>query len=418
MQKDKWKTIRDILVGNCKIVFPVLAVVLGAVTVVIALNANKAEAQTQADGQSQQEIQESGIASGDVDSSEEDLPEESEVQAETVPLVANEDGNIYTLVATYYNAIGTGDMATLQSICHGISENTLLYYEELSGYIDHYSDIEIFTKQGPVEGTAIAYVYYKMGLEDKDECPGYEALYVCTEEDGSLYIKDNSLFTEEEKQYIRTANGQVDVLELDTRVAAEYSELIERDPSLLEYASLVKTQVNTKVGETLASRVQSEEPQTPEGTEQPAGEGGQMPVGAQEPVPEGPKYASSTTTVNVRSSDSEQADKLGKVSRGTRLEVQEVRLNGWTKVLYEGQDGYIKSEYLQFEENTADLQVIGTVTATTNLNVRVSASETAERLGVLAGGSSLELLANENGWCKVNYNGQVGYVKADYVTQQ
>ena len=309
-------------------------------------------------------------------------------------------------------------MATLQSICHGISENTLLYYEELSGYIDHYSDIEIFTKQGPSEGTVIAYVYYKMGLEDRDECPGYEALYVCTEEDGSLYIKDNSLFTEEEKQYIRTANGQVDVLELDTRVAAEYNELIEQNPSLLEYASLVKTQVNTKVGETLASRVQSEEPQEPEGAEQPTGEGGQPSEGTQDPVTAGPKYASSTTTVNVRSSDSEQADKLGKVSRGTRLEVQEVRLNGWTKVLYEGKDGYIKSEYLQFEENTADLQVIGTVTATTNLNVRVSASETAERLGVLAGGSSLELLANENGWCKVNYNGQVGYVKADYVTQQ
>lgn len=415
MRKDKWKTIRDILVGNCKIVFPVLAVILGAVTVVIALNANKAEAQTQVDGQLPSEA----LASNSIpDSSAEDQPGEIQPQAETVPLVANEDGSIYTLVATYYNAIGTGDMETLQSICHGISENTVLYYEELSGYIDHYSDIEIFTKQGPSEGTTIAYVYYKMGLEDKEECPGYEALYVCTDEDGTLYIKDNNLFTEEEKQYIRTANGQVDVLELDTRVAAEYNELIEQNPSLLEYASLVKAQVNTKVGETLAGRIQGEEAEAPESTEQPPEEGGQAPEVPQEPAAAGPKYASSTTTVNVRKSDSEQADKLGKVSRGTRLEVQEVRLNGWTKVLYEGKDGYIKSDYLQFEENTADLQVIGTVTATTNLNVRVAASETAERLGVLAGGSSVELLADENGWCKVNYNGQVGYVKADYVTRQ
>ena len=58
------------------------------------------------------------------------------------------------------------------------------------------------------------------------------------------------------------------------------------------------------------------------------------------------------------------------------------------------------------------------MTATTNINVRSAASETAERLGVLAGGSTLDLIANENGWCKVKYNGQVGYVKSDYVTQQ
>ena len=51
MRKDKWKTIRDILVSNCKIVFPVLVVVLGAITVFVALRANRAEARTQADGQ-------------------------------------------------------------------------------------------------------------------------------------------------------------------------------------------------------------------------------------------------------------------------------------------------------------------------------------------------------------------------------
>ena len=106
------------------------------------------------------------------------------------------------------------------------------------------------------------------------------------------------------------------------------------------------------------------------------------------------------------------------MSGGTRVEVQEVRVNGWTKIVFEGQDGYIKSEYLQMEESAGGLETIGTVTATTNINVRSAASETADRLGMLPGGESLELIANENGWCKVNYNGQVGYVKADYVTQQ
>lgn len=413
MHKDKWKTIRDIIITNCKIVFPVLVVVLGAITAVIALNANKAEAQTGADGQSVTQESNSGS-----DPSETQI-EESSPQADEVPMVANEDGNIYSLVETYYNAIGTGGTDTLQTICHGISENSLLYYSELSNYIDHYSDIEIYTKQGPSEGTTVVYVYYKMGLTDYDECPGYETLFVCTDEAGGLYIRDASIFTEEEKEYIKTACEQVDVVEFNNRVTVEYKELLEQNPALLEYVGLVSTQCNTRVGEILSDRIQGNEEQESGGAA-PA-EGGQeqeQPPVEQFPEDGGPKYASATTTVNVRDSDSIQAEKLGKVSRGTRLEVQEVRLNGWTKIVYEGKDGYIKSEYLQFEESAANLEVIGTVTATTNINVRAAASETAERLGVLAGGASLELLGNENGWCKVNYNGQVAYVKADYVTQQ
>ena len=93
----------------------------------------------------------------------------------------------------------------------------------------------------------------------------------------------------------------------------------------------------------------------------------------------------------------------------------EQRVNGWTKVLFEGKEGYIKSEFLQMTESAAGAESIGTVTATTNINVRSSASETADRLGVLAGGDSAELVAREDGWCKIKYQGQIGYVKADYV---
>ncbi|MCM1192569.1 MAG: SH3 domain-containing protein [Butyrivibrio sp.] len=415
MHKDKWKTIRDIIIGNCKIVFPVLVVILGAITAVIALNANKAEAQTQAEGQPS--TREGSSSAGTAVDSGEVQPEESRPSAEDVPLVANEDEAVYNLVAAYYNAIGAGDSDALQTICRGISENNVLYYSELAKYVEGYSDIEIYSKQGPEERTVIAYVYYKMNLTEHGAFPGYEALYVCTDEDGSLYIKDSSTFTEEEKEYIVDANGQVDVVEFNNRVIAEYNELLEQNPALLEYVGMLSVEINTRVGETLSSRIQENESQEPEGGGSAAG-GQEQPPAEQVPAETGPQYASATTTVNVRNSDSEQADKLGKVSGGTRLEVQEVRLNGWTKVVYEGKDGYIKSDYLQFEESAANLEVIGSVTATTNINIRAAASENAERLGMLAGGASLPLLGNENGWCKVNYNGQVAYVKADYVTQQ
>ena len=158
----------------------------------------------------------------------------------------------------------------------------------------------------------------------------------------------------------------------------------------------------------------------PEGTDNAAGtEGTDATEGGEQPQPAAaedvPQYATATTTVNVRSSDSEKADKLGKVSGGSKLQVLEQRVNGWTKVLFEGKEGYIKSEFLQMAESADGAEVIGTVTATTNINVRAAASETADRLGVLAGGDSVELVARENGWCKIKYNGQIGYVKEDYV---
>ncbi len=130
-----------------------------------------------------------------------------------------------------------------------------------------------------------------------------------------------------------------------------------------------------------------------------------------------PKSATATTTVNVRASDSELADKIGKVTGGTKLEVQEVRENGWTKVVYEGKDGFIKSEYLQLAESAQGQDAIGSVTALESVNVRAAASQTAEILGLLAGGESLELIGSEGEWFKVKFNGQVGFVKAEYARQ-
>ena len=63
----------------------------------------------------------------------------------------------------------------------------------------------------------------------------------------------------------------------------------------------------------------------------------------------------------------------------------------------------------------AGAETIGTVTATTNINVRASASETADRLGVLSGGDSADLIGTEGDWSKIKYNGQIGYVKSEYV---
>ncbi len=56
------------------------------------------------------------------------------------------------------------------------------------------------------------------------------------------------------------------------------------------------------------------------------------------------------------------------------------------------------------------------MTAKTTVNVRKSASESGERLGVIYQGDKLELVMNQaDGWTKVKYKGQTAYVKSEFM---
>ena len=408
MLKDKLVDVRDFIVKHCKVVFPVFVIAIVAFTVVVALNLNqeKASAEEKNDDEEYTVLNDLG----------DDLVRVG-VPAD-VPLVVNEDSAIYTLIATYYNAWGTGDMETLASVYDEISDNDLLHYQETARYLDHYTELQVYTKQGPVEGSAIAYVYYRVCFVDhEEEFPGYDTMYICKDEQGQLYIKNEANFTQEENDYIMAVSTQDDVVEFNNRVTAEYNALMMEDSSLLTYLNEVGHQVEVAMGVALAQQnvggVQDTGVSEGEGETQESST-----TEPQEPVQEAtPEYATTTTAVNVRSSDSVQADKLGKAPQGARLQVKEVRINGWTKVVFEGKDGFIKSEFLKFSESAANQEVIGTVTATTRVNIRAAANESADRLGQLADGESLNLLAVENGWCKVVYNNQIAYVKSEFVEQ-
>lgn len=405
--KDKKSTILDFIIDHCKIVFPVVLIVVVAVTVVFALGARN-RTDEEPHGLSGVPVSEGG--------NEENPPS---AVLEEVPLVPNEDGELYTLIATFYNARGLGDSETIQKIYDEVSENSILRIEEMAKYIDHYPTLDIYTKAGLEEGSTVVCVFYRLVfLNHEEEFPGYETLYVCRNEQGELYIKNEGNFTEEEKEYIMAVTQQDDVVEFNNRVNTEYNDLIMEKPDLFRYLGELDNQISVAVGERVAQN-EAANTQTPDTQETPESLGNENPdpPAESEPEPAGPQFATATTTVNVRSSDSEQADKMGKVSGGTTVQVQEVRLNGWTKIVYEGKDGYIKSEYLQMQESAAGAEVIGTVTASTNINVRASASQTAERLGVLAGGESVDLFENMGDWCKIKYNGQIGYVKSEYVQQ-
>lgn len=408
MWKDRMRFLRDIVIKHSKVAFPVIMIAAVAATVALALGAGRVEEQMAESMESSMEESKATIESSAAVEITLDrvIPE--------VALQEMSEGAMYTLMATYYNALANGDVATIKNISNYVEDTEIIRIQELSKYIESYPLIEIYVKPGPIENSYVAYVYTHVTFYGhEDELPGLTAFYVCTDEAGNLYLNEGEN-PDDILEYISTVSLQDDVVELNNKVNAEYNELILNNNKLFEYLSELEKEVSKATGEALAAQYAetvSENSGADTGDQEVEGDD------TTEGTARGTVYATATTTVNVRSSDSEQADKLGKVVGGTRVQVSEQRANGWSKIVFQGKDGYIKSEYLQMEEAGVDTGSEGTntVKATTNVNLRKEASESSDKIGVVVGGDSLEVLSEANGWTQVRYKGMVGFVKSEYV---
>ena len=135
-----------------------------------------------------------------------------------------------------------------------------------------------------------------------------------------------------------------------------------------------------------------------------------------------------TYSVSIRSAASTDADKLDVLVGSYSITRTGVGDNGWSKVDYNGQTGYIKSEYLtttkpavasdSTQQTTEKKQETKeTVYATAGVNIRAKASADADKIGTLAAGGSITRTGKtSSGWSRVDYNGQTGYIKSDYLT--
>lgn len=67
---------------------------------------------------------------------------------------------------------------------------------------------------------------------------------------------------------------------------------------------------------------------------------------------------------------------------------------------------------------TQDTEVVEvTMKTTTGVNLRSEPSTSGQVLTVLVQGTTLKMLGEENGWAKVDYQGQSGYVSLDYLEE-
>jgi len=207
-----------------------------------------------------------------------------------------------------------------------------------------------------------------------------------------------------------------EVQDLYNTVDLKYNEVLDSNPDIKTYMEGFEEMVTNEMVKIIALREASEAIKESES----ASEASETESESETPEVATTETVKATTTVNVRSSDSETADKLGKVSTGTTLTRLEDRVNGWSKVIYEGKEGYIKSEFLEVVSTETEGGETTTgatyVTVKENVNIREEASQDADRVALAYAGTKLELVEKmSNGWTKIKYNGEIAYVKSEFV---
>ena len=125
-----------------------------------------------------------------------------------------------------------------------------------------------------------------------------------------------------------------------------------------------------------------------------------------------------TTGVYIRESYTTASDFYGILGGGSSIARTGIASNGWSRVVYDGETAYIKSEFLTTEEPafTGDTEVNETVYTTTAVNVRASASTSAEILGLAETGSKFTRTTESGAWSKISYDGQEAYIKSEFLT--
>lgn len=438
-KKDIWAILGD----NKKYLMPAILIVAVAVTIVVAVSANKRAAQ----------VAQSTASTSEVSTYE--IPD--------VTMEENAYPDVNALVEKYYAALAEGDEQTLLQIYRGLDETEILKSVAASEYIEKFDNITVYTKPGPVEGSYAAYVYNEVKLYDYDGyLPGLETLYICTDENGDLYF-NGDIADANEIEYLKQINVQADVIDLNNKVASSYNEMVSADEKLAEILTKMRSALQVSVGEALATSEGSsteEEDGSAEASEEESTEPEVKTVTT--------RTIKATDVINIRSSDSETADVLDKTEKGQEFKELEALANGWSKIEYKGKTAYVKTEFFDIVstetvevENTEDDSTqeadaessaaassassteastaastasstasssastsaskvssakTGKMTVKESIKFRKEASTESEAMATIYGGETVNVIEQySNGWAKIEYNKKTGYIKSEFL---
>lgn len=129
----------------------------------------------------------------------------------------------------------------------------------------------------------------------------------------------------------------------------------------------------------------------------------------------------STSVLNVRDGNSTFAKKIGTLKIGDEVKVIET-INQWDKIEAKDISGWVCNTYLaEIEVDTQkeeDLILKTAVINTALLNVRAESDAQSKRIGSLKKNAVVAIVGEENGWYKIKYNNEYGYILSDYTVNK
>lgn len=276
--------------------------------------------------------------------------------------VESKDEALNNLIQTYYTAYTAGDTDTLWTVAMPISDSEVSYIKFYSQYIESYTAKSVRYKPGVNEGEYLVSVEMEIKYNGIDTpAPGLDFFYVCSNEDGTYYI--NNLYS----SYNMGTNENA----MDPSVVSLITTLEQQD-DLNALMVDVEERFNTAVAsdENLSTFYNNTLPAETKSWSE--------------------NYTAATEAATQAQADAEAAaaeEAAQAEAEAAAAEAAEAEANGGTT----------------------------TVVTTDTVNVRDSASESGERLGQVAVGTTLTKYAEEGEWSKVDYNGQPGYIKTEFL---
>ena len=334
--------------------------------------------------------------------------------------------NINTLITQYYTAYAAGDITTLSSIATPISANEQSYIGLFSQYVDEYQNIKCYTKTGLDANSYLVSVSMEIKFTGVDTtAPGLDFFYVRTNDDGTLYIdnlysqynlanQENALDTSVQS-LIGQFESESDVVELQSEVQTRYDEALAADENL---ANMIQTTIPAAIKDWVSQVAAQAATEQPQETEQ------------QEETVQQTETLATKDRVNVRAAADTESEKLGTLDQGTV--VTRTAVDGdWSVIDYNGTTGYVKNEFLTYDlpDTTADNNsdsssdnsdstnsasiAEGTVIMLENTtNIRSGMSEDSSKVGTAYAGEKVTVVMSyAEGWTKVKWNGETGYIK-------
>lgn len=312
---------------------------------------------------------------------------------------------INDLVNRYFAAIHDCDIEALSKIVAStaaVSEDQLRTEAE---FVESYNNVVCYVAKGVVDKTYITYVSYGLKLLNiATPAPCMMRLYICTNDNGDLYIFNENTVDENTAAYMDELNS-----------SAEVAALIKTVDDSLQTARGVDAELDKFVA--MLNGENSDGPQEP---------ASEAPEESSAPVDNSPFEDVNETVyakenVRIRAAATADAEVVGALAAGESIKRTGYNDN-WSRVEYNGDTCYIAAGFLTTKNPNQDddgfISVDEKVYAKESVRVRKSPKSDAEEIGYLLKGDSCKRIAYNDNWSRVLFDGgRTGYIAAGYLTE-